>query len=236
VTAGEILPGTGRGTAAEGGGGGAAPQSLPAPPPRSARSPSPSRAGLTIVDVGCGNIGSVAIAFERFGLSPGVTADPGAIAAADKVILPGVGAAGYAMEQIRARGLVDTLRSLTQPVLGICLGMQLLFDRSDEADTECLGIVPGHVRRLAPAPGRPVPHMGWSRLAVTDPGIGLADGDYVYFAHSFACDPGPDTVATADYGRPIPAVIRKENWWGAQFHPERSGPAGARFLEAFLGA
>jgi glutamine amidotransferase len=191
---------------------------------------------LAIVDVGCGNIGSVAIAFERFGLAPRVTADPQEIAAADKVILPGVGAAGYAMEQIRARGLVEPLRALAQPVLGICLGMQLLFERSDEEDTQCLGIVPGQVRRLDPAPGRPVPHMGWSKLAVTDPAIGLAQGDYVYFAHSFACDSGPETVATADYGRLVPAVVRKANWWGAQFHPERSGAAGARFLEAFLAA
>jgi glutamine amidotransferase len=191
---------------------------------------------LAIVDVGCGNIGSVGIAFERFGLSPRVTADPEVIAAADKVILPGVGAAGYAMEQIRARGLVDTLRSLTQPVLGICLGMQLLFERSEEEDTPCLGIIAGAVHRLEPAVGRPVPHMGWSKLSIIDFGIGLADGDYVYFAHSFACDPGPETVASADYGRTIPAVIRKANWWGAQFHPERSGPAGARFLERFLAA
>jgi len=189
-----------------------------------------------IVDVGCGNIGSVAIAFERFGLSPKVTADAEAIAAADRVILPGVGAAGYAMERLRALGLVQPLRVLAQPVLGICLGMQLLFERSEEEDTECLGIVAGRVRRLEAAPGRPVPHMGWSKLAVADPAIGLADGDYVYFAHSFACDAGPETVATADYGRAIPAAIRKANWWGAQFHPERSGPAGARFLEAFLGA
>jgi glutamine amidotransferase len=189
---------------------------------------------LVIVDVGCGNIGSVGIAFERFGLAPRITADPAEIAQADKVILPGVGAAGYAMEQIRARGLVHTLRALTQPVLGICLGMQLLFERSDEEDTACLDIIPGHVRRLSPAPGRPVPHMGWTRLSVADPAIGLADGDYVYFAHSFACDDGPATVATADYGRPIPAIVRKGNWWGAQFHPERSGPAGARFLERFL--
>ena len=189
---------------------------------------------LAIVEVGCGNIGSIAIAFERFGLSPLVTSDPEALAAADRVILPGVGAAGYAMEQIRARGLVEPLRALAQPVLGICLGMQLLFERSDEEDTECLGIVAGEVRRLAPAPGRPVPHMGWSRLAVADPGIGLADGDYVYFAHSFACDAVRETVASADYGRPVPAVIRKANWWGAQFHPERSGAAGTRFLEAFL--
>jgi imidazole glycerol-phosphate synthase subunit HisH len=191
---------------------------------------------LAIVDVGCGNIGSVGIALERFGIAPVVTGDPEAISAADKVILPGVGAAGYAMEQIRARGLVKTLRSLEQPVLGICLGMQLLFEASEEENTECLGIIAGRVRRLQPAPGRPVPHMGWSKLAVRQDDIGLRDGDYAYFAHSFACDPVPETVASAEYGREIPAVVRSGNRLGAQFHPERSGKAGARFLEAFLGA
>jgi glutamine amidotransferase len=189
---------------------------------------------LVIVDVGCGNIGSVGIAFERFGLAPVVSGDPETIASADKVILPGVGAAGYAMEQIRARGLVETLRGLTGPVLGICLGMQLLFDRSEEEGTECLGIIRGAVRRLEPAPGRPVPHMGWSRLDVADPAIGLTSGDYVYFAHSFACDAVPETVASSEHGRVIPAVVRKGNWLGAQFHPERSGAAGASFLKAFL--
>ncbi len=189
---------------------------------------------LAIVDVGCGNIGSVGIAFERFGLAPAITGDAEAIAAADKVILPGVGAAGYAMEQIEARGLKGPLRTLKQPVLGICLGMQLLFDRSEEEETECLGIVAGSVRKLEPDPGRPVPHMGWSKLAVRDEGLGLENGDYVYFAHSFACDPVPETVASAEYGREIPAVVRSGNWLGAQFHPERSGEAGARFLKAFL--
>ena len=196
----------------------------------------PLDGGLVIVDVGCGNIGSVGIAFERFGLSPRITADAEAIRAADKVILPGVGAAGYAMEQIRARGLVEVLRGLTQPVLGICLGMQLLFEESEEEGTACLGLIAGRVRRLERAPGRPVPHMGWSRLTVRDESIGLADGDYVYFAHSYACDSGPHTVAGARYGRDIPAVVRRGNFLGAQFHPERSGEAGARFLKAFLAA
>jgi glutamine amidotransferase len=189
---------------------------------------------LAIVDVGCGNIGSVAIALERFGLSPRVTGDPEEIASADKVILPGVGAAGYAMEQIRARGLEAPLRALKQPVLGICLGMQLLFEASEEEDTLCLGIIPGRVRRLEAAPGRPVPHMGWSRLDVRDESLGLSSGDYVYFAHSFACDSGSETVASAEYGRDIPAAVRKDNWTGAQFHPERSGEAGARFLRSWL--
>jgi len=150
------------------------------------------------------------------------------------VILPGVGAAGFAMERIDALGLRPTLTGLRQPALGICLGMQLLFETSDEGDTVSLGLIGGRVRSLVPAPGQPVPHMGWTKIQVRDPDLGLRDGDYLYFAHSFACDDGPATVARTSYGREIPVVVRQGNWLGAQFHPERSGPAGARFLEAFL--
>lgn len=189
---------------------------------------------MALVDLGCGNLGSVALAFQRLGIAAHITADPAAIAAADKVILPGVGAAGFAMERIAALGLAEPLRALTQPVLGICLGMQLLFEHSEEEGTDCLGIVPGNVRKLVAEPGRPVPHMGWSELEVRDEALGLATGDYVYFAHSFAADDGPWTLAAADYGRTIPAVVRHRNFLGAQFHPERSGEAGARFLKAFL--
>jgi glutamine amidotransferase len=189
---------------------------------------------LAIVDVGCGNIGSVAIAFERFGLAPLITGDAEEIASADKVILPGVGAAGYAIEQIEARGLREPLRALKQPVLGICLGMQLLFEASEEENTSCLGIIEGRVRKIEPEREMPVPHMGWSSLDVLDESVGLRSGDYVYFAHSFACDDGPHSVATATYGRVIPAAVRRGNYFGAQFHPERSGEAGARFLKAFL--
>jgi len=189
---------------------------------------------LAIINLGCGNLGSVGIAFERLGLTPIVTDDPQAIANADKVVLPGVGAAGFAMERIYALGLQPILASLQQPMIGICVGMQLLFERSEEEDVACLGLLPGQVRKLTPAPDHPVPHMGWSKLDVTDEGIGLATGDYVYFAHSFACDHGPHTVAAADYGRPIAAAVRKGNIWGAQFHPEKSAGPGRRFLEAFL--
>jgi len=191
---------------------------------------------LAIIDIGCGNIGSVGIAFERFGLTPIITSDPAEIATADRVVLPGVGAAGFAMEQIEARGLKQVLTSLDQPVLGICLGMQLLFEESEEEDVVCLGVIEGRVRKLNPEPDRPVPHMGWSRLSVRDDSVGLQDGDYVYFAHSYACDDGPSSVATAEYGRPIPAAVRRGNYRGVQFHPERSGKAGARFLESFLAA
>jgi imidazole glycerol-phosphate synthase subunit HisH len=190
---------------------------------------------LALVDLGCGNLGSVAIALERFGVSPTITGDAATIAQADKVLLPGVGAAGFAMAQIARLDLAATLTALAQPVLGICLGMQLLFGRSEEDDCACLGIIPGAVRRMEPAPGRPVPHMGWSRLTVTDEAIGLASGDYVYFAHSFAADPGPWMAAKAtDGAQPIPAVVRSANFTGAQFHPERSGEPGARFLDAWL--
>lgn len=191
---------------------------------------------LAIVDLGCGNTGSVAMAFERLGLDPTVTADVAAIGSADRVILPGVGSAGFAMRRIEALGLRGPLRALSQPVLGICLGMQLLFERSEEADTACLGVIDGTVRRLGRQSGMPVPHMGWSRLTVRDKSIGLESGDYVYFAHSYACDDGPCSVATAKYGRAIPAVVRRANYLGVQFHPERSGEAGARFLERFVSA
>lgn len=191
---------------------------------------------LALVDLGFGNLGSVAMAFERLGVIPERTGDGDAIASADKVVLPGVGHAGFAMRQVAAAGLTPVLRGLTQPLLGICLGMQLMFERSEEEDTECLGLLPGAVRKLEPAAGRPVPHMGWSALEVTDESIGLKSGEHVYFAHSFACDDGAATVARAEYGRSVPAVVRSGNRTGAQFHPERSSAAGRRFLQSWLAA
>jgi glutamine amidotransferase len=191
---------------------------------------------LALVDLGFGNLGSVAMAFERLGLVPERTSDAEMIAGADKVVLPGVGHAGFAMRQIEVRGLAPVLRGLEQPFLGICLGMQLMFEASEEDEVECLGLLPGQVRQLEPAAGRPVPHMGWSALEVADEGIGLKSGEHVYFAHSFACDDGPATVARTDYGGPVPAVVRSGNRTGAQFHPERSSAAGRRFLDAWLAA
>jgi glutamine amidotransferase len=189
---------------------------------------------LAIVDLAYGNIGSIQLAFQRLGIDPVVTADAEELQASDRIVLPGVGAAGHAMERIDGLGLRAPLKVLRQPALGICLGMQLLFEHSEEADTECLGIIPGKVRAMEPAPERPVPHMGWSRLEVQDEGLGLRSGDYVYFAHGYAVDRGAATVATASYGTEIPAVVRQGNWIGAQFHPERSAEPGARFLTAFL--
>lgn len=190
-----------------------------------------------IIDSGGANLASLQIAFERLGTQAHVTADPEHIRAAARVILPGVGSAAAAMSRLHAKGLVELLPTLTQPVLGICLGMQLLFERSEEGDTACLGIVPRTVRRLQPAPGRPVPHMGWNQLSPVreDPLLeGVSPQDYVYFVHSFAVPLSEVTLASTDYGEPLSAIVRQGNFWGTQFHPERSATVGARVLANFL--
>lgn len=191
---------------------------------------------VAILDLGYGNVESIRLAFVRLGADAILLKDAAEVSGAERLVLPGVGAAGYAMQRLDALGLVDALRTRARPTLGICLGMQLMFDASEEADTPCLGLVPGRVRAMAPAPGRPVPHMGWTRIEQADPDIGLTPADHVYFAHSFACDDGPATAARVTYGCPIPAALRHGPLWGAQFHPERSGEPGARFLSAFLAA
>ena len=189
---------------------------------------------LAILDLGYGNTDSIRLAFQRLGVEATLTDDPIVAEQADRLVLPGVGAAGYAMVRLHDSGLIDALKRRTKPLLGICLGMQLMFDTSEEADTTCLALIPGCVRAMQPSPGRPVPHMGWTKLEDTAPGMGLANGDYVYFAHSFACDDGPATAARATYGGALTAAIRQGPLWGAQFHPERSSAAGASFLKAFL--
>lgn len=188
---------------------------------------------LAILDLGYGNTDSIRLAFARLGAEAELVSDAGAVERAERLVLPGVGAAAFAMRQLAANGLVEPLKRRSKPLLGICLGMQMLFEHSDEGDTPLLGLISGRVRALEPAPGVPVPHMGWTRLDETS-GVGLSAGDYVYFAHSFACDDGPATAARATYGRPIAAAVRQGHLWGAQFHPERSSAAGARFLQAFL--
>ena len=192
---------------------------------------------VAIVDGGCGNIASLMFALERLGHEGVLTTDAGVIRAAPRVILPGVGAARAAMERLAAHGLDRLLPTLTQPVLGICLGLQLLFAASEEDDARCLGIIPGTVRRLEASPDRPVPHMGWNQLTVTRPVpllAGIDSGTHMYFVHSYAADVGAVTVATTDYGRPFTAVLAHGNFQACQFHPERSGPAGARVLANFL--
>jgi glutamine amidotransferase len=190
-----------------------------------------------IIDSGGANLASLQFAFERLGASTEVTTDANTIALAPRVVLPGVGAAADAMRRLRNSGVAGLLPTLKQPVLGICLGMQLLFSRSEEGATDCLGILPETVRRLRPSPGLPVPHMGWNQLAPLrdDPILeGITPNEYVYFVHSYAVPVSATTLATTDYGVPVAAVVRKGNFWGAQFHPERSAGTGARLLANFL--
>jgi glutamine amidotransferase len=190
-----------------------------------------------IIDSGGANLASLQFAFERLGAKTRVTVDPAEITSASRVILPGVGSAVDAMSRLRKSGVAALLPLLTQPVLGICLGMQLLFQRSEEGDVDCLGILPDRVQRLQPAQGRPVPHMGWNQLAPLrgDPILeGISADDYVYFVHSFAVPVSAMTLASTDYGVALSAIVRRGNFWGTQFHPERSAQTGARVLENFL--
>lgn len=193
---------------------------------------------VTVVSYGAGNVASVQFALERLGAVVRLTADPAEIAAAERLILPGVGAAGYAMAQLTELGLVEPVRAFARPLLGVCLGQQLLFETSEEdGGTPLLGLIPGAVRRMEPAPDRPVPHMGWSRLSTVRPDPlldGIGDEAWAYFVHSYVCPDGEATLARADYGGPVPAVVRAGNRWGCQFHPERSAAAGARILQNFL--
>ncbi len=195
------------------------------------------RTDVAIIDSGGANLASLAFALERLGARSIVSSDAAVIARAPRVLLPGVGAAGNAMQRLRAQRLDTLIPRLTAPLLGICLGMQLLFAHSAEGDTPCLGVLDGTVERLHSQPGRPVPHMGWNTLQTQHPdplldGLGVAD--HVYFVHSFAVPPGPSTLASTDYGGPLSAVVRRGNFYGVQFHPERSSAAGARILRNFL--
>ena len=194
---------------------------------------------IAIIDSGGANIASVRFALERLGVDSVLTADPAVISVAERVILPGVGAAPVAMAQLARAGLVECIRGLTQPVLGICLGMQLLFERSEEGDTPLLGLVGGTCGAFDPGMGLTVPHMGWNRLVpqgeerhplLTE----VEDGAHVYFVHSYAAPVSADTVASCSYGVDFTALVARGNFMGAQFHPERSGPVGARILDNFL--
>jgi len=192
---------------------------------------------LAIVDSGGANIASVRFALERLGVRSELTADPAVIRAAERVILPGVGAANEGMRKLHDRGLADCVRGLTQPVLGVCLGMQLLFESSEEGPTKTLGLVPGIVTRLPDSPGIQVPHMGWNTIlsgrqaALLD---GISSDARFYFVHSYAGPVNAFTVASCDHGIPFAAVVQRANFSGVQFHPERSGEAGARLLKNFV--
>jgi glutamine amidotransferase len=192
---------------------------------------------IVIVDNGGANIASLQFALQRLEAASAVSADPAEIRAASHVILPGVGAAADAMSRLRRNGLEAVIPTLQQPVLGICLGMQLLYEASQEGDARCLGIIPGRAARFAEAHDRPVPHMGWNTLEIRRPCAlltGLADGDYAYFVHSYALDLSDATVASTGYGAPFSACVQWRNFYGTQFHPERSAAVGARLLKNFL--
>lgn len=190
---------------------------------------------IAIIDYDTGNLRSVANALGRLGAAYTVTSRPEEILAADCVLLPGVGEASRAMAKLRERGLTDTIRSLRQPVLGICIGVQLLCRRSEESDTECLGIFDNEVRRLD-APGLKVPHMGWDSIERPESPLfaGMQPGEYVYYVHSYAPTVNGDTIATTTYGETFSAAIRRGNFYGTQFHPEKSASAGERILKNFL--
>ncbi len=190
-----------------------------------------------IVDTGGATLASLHFALERLGVEASVSSDASTIEAAERVLLPGVGAAADAMRRLEDNGLARLLPRLRQPVLGICLGMQLLFEASEEGPTRCLGILPGTVRRLVSVPGRRVPHMGWNRIrSLRDDALtsGVEEHDYVYFVHGYAVRVEPATLAAVSYGEELSAVVRLRNFWGVQFHPERSGRPGARVLGNFL--
>lgn len=191
---------------------------------------------IAVVDSSGANIASVVHALRRLGAEPEFTADAETIRAADRVILPGVGAAGTAMEALKNNGLVDLIRGLSQPVLGVCLGMQLLFDTTEEGDVGMLGLIPERVRRLPAEGGLRVPHMGWNTIqgVRSDPLLDGLTAQYFYFVHSYAAPVGDWTVATAEHGRTFSAVVQRRNFRGAQFHPERSAKTGAKFLKRFL--
>ena len=195
-------------------------------------------APVAIIDSGGANIASLQHALGRLGVRGRLTTDAEEIRAAQRVILPGVGAAGNAMQRLRDHGLIDVIRDLTQPVLGICLGMQLLAEASEEEDVECLGIIPGIAARLKAQSGLPVPNMGWCPVNTNTPCelfVDIDNGSYFYFVHSYALPVADFTLATASHKEPFSAVCGRANFMATQFHPERSSADGARLLGNFLG-
>ena len=194
-------------------------------------------ADVVLLATGGSNFTSLQAAIERLGARCRQSHDPEQIRAATHVVLPGVGSAGAAMQTITAQNLAPLIRSLSQPVLGICLGMQILFSHSEESDVDTLGLIPGRVRRLPNADGIRIPHMGWNAInAVRDDALlaGVTGQDF-YFVHTYAADDSEATLARCTHGQSFPAVVRSGNVYGVQFHPERSGPQGSRLLANFLG-
>lgn len=194
---------------------------------------------IVIVNTGCANISSVKFAVQRLGINVAVSDDIKLIQKADKVFLPGVGSANAAMASIKKKQLVNCIESLTQPVLGICLGMQLMVEKSEESltdSTPCLNLIPGQVKRMQVGDLR-LPHMGWNTVAATDNAPlfkGIDADSYFYFVHSYAVAISEFTMASCQYGMEFSAAIHKDNFFGVQFHPERSSDAGAQLLKNFI--
>lgn len=189
---------------------------------------------IVLIDYNAGNIQSVCNAFRRLGVELEVTSDPEKIKMAEKVIFPGVAEASTTMAFLRESGLDKVLRELTQPFLGICLGMHILCTTSEEADTNCFGVYDIDIKRFKHV--HKVPHMGWNSLCELSGPLfkGINDGDYVYFVHSFYAELNEYTIATCDYGSPFSAAIQKDNFYGVQFHPEKSADVGSKILQNFL--
>ncbi|GLR10877.1 imidazole glycerol phosphate synthase subunit HisH [Mixta theicola] len=192
---------------------------------------------VVILDTGCANLSSVKAAIQRLGYQPQVSREADVVLQADKLFLPGVGTAQAAMDQLRQRELVELIKACTQPTLGICLGMQLLGSGSDEnGGVETLGIIDQPVELMKDR-GLPLPHMGWNRVtpqAGHHLFRGIEEESWFYFVHSYAMPVNPYTIAQCDYGQPFTAAVQKDNFYGVQFHPERSGKAGAQLLKNFL--
>ncbi len=192
---------------------------------------------VAIIDSGGANIASLAFALDRLNATSEITSDAGTIRAASHVILPGVGAAADAMDRLRRQRLIDVIRTLSQPVLGICLGMQLLAVASEEGSVDCLGLIPGTARKLKVGLTSPVPHIGWSRVSYSrdhDLFAGIVGGSYFYFLHSYALMVADCTLATANHSNEFTAIATYENFVATQFHPEKSSAAGAQLLANFL--
>lgn len=189
---------------------------------------------IVIIKYNAGNVVSVTNTLNRLGVEPVVSDDPETIRTADKVIFPGVGEASTAMDYLKARKLDSLIISLKQPFLGICLGQQLMCRHSEENDTDCLGIFNLNVKRFQPK--LKVPHMGWNKLFDMKGPLfeGLPEDAFIYFVHSYYCEPGPETIATSDYINKFSAALHKDNFYAIQGHPEKSGQTGQRFLENFL--
>ncbi|MFK7983263.1 MAG: imidazole glycerol phosphate synthase subunit HisH [Saprospiraceae bacterium] len=191
---------------------------------------------LTIIDYNAGNTQSVIFALNRLGIEPILTDDFEAIQKADKVIFPGVGEASTTMAFLRKKGLDKLIPSLKQPVLGVCLGMQLMCAHSEENDTTCMGIFEEKVKLFKPVSGEKVPHIGWNNITHLKSGIfdESLENERVYFVHSYYVEQSNYTAAIADYCQPFSAALQKGNFYATQFHPEKSGKVGARIIENFV--